>query len=129
MIAHPVAPCTRGRRRVLGAPFTARTWRATIYAALSGPVGLASFVVLWVLTVLGVSLVFVLLVGVLILWAALTLAHQLARFEGWRSAVYLDRPLRVRQPDASGSVPARVGGDSRAAAAGWSCSTACSCCR
>ena len=95
--------------RVLTAPFAARTWRATIYATLSGPLAIASFVVFWVLTSVGISLVVVLLTGVLVLWGALALAHQLARFEGWRSAVYLDRPLRVRQPDTSGSVPARIG--------------------
>jgi signal transduction histidine kinase len=95
--------------RVLTAPFAARTWRATIYATLSGPLAIASFVVFWVLTSVGISLVVVLLTGVLVLWGALALAHQLARFEGWRSAVYLDRPLPVRQPDTSGSVPARIG--------------------
>ena len=73
--------------RVLTAPFTARAWRATIYAALSGLVGLASFIVFWVLTAVGIGLVFALLIGVLVLWGALLAAHQLARFEGWRSAV------------------------------------------
>ncbi len=95
--------------RVLTAPVSARTWRATIYATLSGPLGLISFIVFWVLTWTGIGLVFALLIGTVVLWGVLTLAHQLARFEGWRSAVFLDRPLPVRQLDSSGSIPARIG--------------------
>ena len=94
---------------MLVAPFTARAWRATIYAAISGLVGLVSFIVFWVLTAVGIGLVFALLVGIFVLWGALLAAHQLARFEGWRSEVYLGRPLPVRQPGTSGRFLSRVG--------------------
>jgi signal transduction histidine kinase len=94
--------------RVLTAPVSARTWRATIYAALSGVLGTLTFITFWVLTSVGIGMVFALLIGVLILWGALTLAHQLARLEGWRAQVYLERPLVVRQPDGSGTVPSRI---------------------
>jgi signal transduction histidine kinase len=94
--------------RVLTGPGSARTWRATIYAALSGVLGLASFITFWVLTALGIGLVFAFLLGIGVLWGVLLLAHQLARLEGWRARVYLERPFAVRRHDRTGSVPARI---------------------
>ncbi|MFL6098412.1 MAG: sensor histidine kinase [Actinomycetales bacterium] len=94
--------------RVIAAPLSGRTWRATIFAALSGPIGLASFIFFWVSTAVSIGLVAVFLTGVVLLWGVLTLAHQLARFEGWRSGVYLGRPIDVRRADAGGSVPRRI---------------------
>ncbi len=94
--------------RLLNAPVSARTWRATIFATLSGPLGIATFIVFWVLTAVGIPLTFVLLLGVLLLWADLNLAHQLARFESWRVANLLGQSLVVRRYDRSGGVPARI---------------------
>jgi signal transduction histidine kinase len=94
--------------RVLAAPVSARTWRATIFAALSGPIGLAAFIACWVLTAVSIGLVPVFLLGVLLLWVTLNVAHLLARFEGWRSGVYLQRPIRVRRFDTSGGFGRRV---------------------
>ena len=94
--------------RLLNAPVSARTWRATIFATLSGPLGIATFIVFWVLTAVGIPLTFVLLLGVLLLWADLNLAHQLARFESWRVANLLGQSLVVRRYDHSGGVPARI---------------------
>jgi signal transduction histidine kinase len=90
--------------RLLTAPVTGRTWRATIYAALSFPIGLLAMIVLWVMTAVGIGTVFVLLLGVFVLWAALAAAHLLARFEGRRSAAILGQPLDVRRFAASGSM-------------------------
>jgi signal transduction histidine kinase len=94
--------------RLLSAPASARTWRATMFAALSWPIGIIACVVLWVLTAVGVGLVFAVLIGVLVLWFDLFVAHQLARLEGWRSAVFLGRPIVVRTLARDGSVFARL---------------------
>jgi signal transduction histidine kinase len=98
----------RAALRLLTAPVTASTWRSTMYAALSGPIGIFSFVLLWVLTAVGVGLVFAVLIGVAVLWFALFAAHQLARLEGWRSAVFLARPITVRTVSRDGSPFARL---------------------
>jgi signal transduction histidine kinase len=94
--------------RLLTAPVTARAWRATIYAALSAPIGIVSFVVLWVLTAVGLGTVFVLLIGALLFWAALQAAHLLARFEAARTRAILGQELEVRRFTSSGSRPRQV---------------------
>jgi signal transduction histidine kinase len=94
--------------RLLTAPLSGRTWRATIFAALSAPIGLVSLVVLWVMTAIGIGTVFVLLIGTVVLWAALVAAHQLARFEGARTRAILGKPLEVRSYAASGTFLRRM---------------------
>ena len=88
--------------RLLTAPVTARTWRATIYATLSAPIGIVSTVVLWVLVAFGLCTIFVLLIGALVFWVALLAAHLLAQIEASRTRALLGQDLQVRRFSASG---------------------------
>jgi signal transduction histidine kinase len=79
-----------------------------MYAALAGPIGIASFIFFWVGTALSIGLVPLFLLGVLLLAGVLTVAHQFARFEGWRAGAFLGKPIAVRRPDPGGGLVRRV---------------------
>jgi signal transduction histidine kinase len=88
--------------RILTEPFTARTWKETLYLLLSLPVGIATFVALVTGVMTGTGLLIVLL-GFPVIWGTFVLARGLADVERARVRVLLDTDVaRLYLPDAQG---------------------------
>ena len=88
--------------RFLIQPFTARTWKETLYLLLSMPVGIVTFVVLVTGLATGAGLLITLL-GIPIIWLTFVLARSLADLERMRARVFLDADVaRLYLPDAKG---------------------------
>ncbi|ADP82757.1 sensor histidine kinase [Pseudofrankia inefficax] len=87
----------------LRATFGRRAWLATMFSAQTALLGTFSFALVLTLVVAGASTVWLIPIGLPLLWLALALAHQFARFESWRYAAYLGErlPLRPVPPAAS----------------------------
>jgi signal transduction histidine kinase len=83
-------------------PFTARTWKETLYLLLSMPVGIVTFVVLVTGLATGAGLLITLL-GIPIIWLTFLLARGLADLERMRARALLDADVaRLYLPDAQG---------------------------
>src|SRR6185369_610396 len=94
----------------LRATYGGRSWRATVFTAQTALLGTISFAVVLALVVTGASTVWLVPVGLPVLWLALSAAHQFARFESWRYAAVLGVQLRVRQaPVGQASATGRLG--------------------
>jgi signal transduction histidine kinase len=88
--------------RFLVQPFTARTWKETLYLLLSLPVGILTFTVLVTGLATGAGLLITLL-GIPIIWLTFVLARGLADLERMRSRALLDVDVsRLYLPDAHG---------------------------
>ncbi|WP_045875305.1 sensor domain-containing protein [Pseudofrankia sp. DC12] len=80
----------------LRATFGRRAWLTTMLAAQTTLLGTLSFALVLTFVVAGASTVWLMPVGLPLLWLALALAHQFARFESWRCRAYLGEPLPLR---------------------------------
>src|SRR4029077_19498759 len=88
--------------RFLIQPFTARTWKETLYLLLSLPVGIVTFSVLVTGLATGAGLLITLL-GIPIIWLTFVLARGLADLERMRARTLLDADVpRLYLPDAQG---------------------------
>jgi len=86
--------------RLLLAPFSPAAWRSTAHVLLDLPVAIATLIVFAVVLGLAFGLVWVLLLGVPILWFGLLLARGVAVFERARFAALLNEhiPAPVLRP-------------------------------
>ena len=80
----------------LRATFGRRAWLTTMLAAQTTLLGTLSFALVLMFVVAGASTVWLIPIGLPLLWLALALAHQFARFESWRYRAYLGEPLPLR---------------------------------
>lgn len=82
--------------RALRATFGRRSWLATMFTAQTTLLGTVSFGLVLAFVVAGASTVWLIPIGLPLLWVALAIAHQFARFESWRYAAFLGRRLPLR---------------------------------
>jgi signal transduction histidine kinase len=88
--------------------FPSGAWDATAYVALSGAIGVFSFVVTLVGVSVGVPLLIVALAGLPILWLVIAFDHALAKAEGNRAAALMGVRFPVRRFPREGSPPRRL---------------------
>ncbi len=81
---------------------------ATAYVALSGVIGLVSFIFVFVTLVISVPLLILALVGLPGIWLALAFCHGLALGERRRAAALLGAQFPVRRFPVGGSMPSRT---------------------
>jgi signal transduction histidine kinase len=79
--------------RLLLAPLSAPAWRATMHVLLDLPIGVATFTVFAVILAIAFGMLWVLLLGVPILWFGLLLARGVAVFERLRFSALLGEDI------------------------------------
>jgi hypothetical protein len=88
--------------RFLTAPFSARTWKETLYLLLSLPIGVVTFSVLIAGLTTGASLL-IIMVGFAVIWVTFVLARVFADLERIRARALLDADVaRLYLPDERG---------------------------
>jgi signal transduction histidine kinase len=104
-VCHVVTSLVSDRRALLRSTFTAEALTATVYVALSGTIGVVSFIVALVGVCVGVPLLIVALVGAPILCSVAAFNHLLAKAERRRAAALMDVEFPVRRFRGDGSLP------------------------